>query len=267
MSDPGNYQSNEATGRLAESAAGRCFTSDLSVNEFVLVKQMGFDPVGLVVGTSIYHVGIQIARWSQSQELTVLTQAMYHARGLAMERMITEATSLGADGVVGVHLELHRYAEGPESMEFLAYGTAVRSKTHPGQFRAPDGRPFTSDLSGQDFVTLMRGGYFPVALTLGTCVYHVAHQGFLQTIRQIGTNVEMPQYTQAVYDARELAMTRMQMEGERLGGIGIVGVQLTHDNHVWGGHAIEFLAVGTAVRELPESAGLPAVTFVQDLSR
>src|SRR5712692_11208344 len=33
------------------------FTSDLSVNEFLLVREAGFDPVGLVVGSSIYHIG------------------------------------------------------------------------------------------------------------------------------------------------------------------------------------------------------------------
>jgi uncharacterized protein YbjQ (UPF0145 family) len=266
MTDAGHYQSAQGTGRLADSASGKCFTSDLSVNEFVLVKQMGFDPLGLVVGTSVYHVGIQIARWSVSQELTVLTQAMYHARGLAMERMITEATSLGADGIVGVRLELHKQVEGVETLEFLAVGTAVRSREHPGQFRSPDGRPFTSDLSGQDFATLMRGGYFPVSFVLGTCVYHVAHQGLMQSLRQIGTNVEMPQYTQAMYDARELAMSRMQMEGERVGASGIVGVQLSHHAHAWGGHAIEFLAIGTSVRELPNATGLPPVTLVQSMS-
>jgi len=34
------------------------FTSDLSVNEFLLVREAGFDAVGLVVGSSIYHTRI-----------------------------------------------------------------------------------------------------------------------------------------------------------------------------------------------------------------
>lgn len=41
------------------------FTSDLSVNEFLLVREAGFDPVGLVVGSSIYHIGYQMASWSR----------------------------------------------------------------------------------------------------------------------------------------------------------------------------------------------------------
>ena len=64
----------------------RLFTSDLSVNEFLLVKEIGFEPVGMVVGCSIYHIGFQQANWNQNQEMTVLSQAMYHARELAMSR-------------------------------------------------------------------------------------------------------------------------------------------------------------------------------------
>ena len=39
------------------------FTSDLSVNEFLLVREAGFDPVGLVVGSSIYHIGFQFSNF------------------------------------------------------------------------------------------------------------------------------------------------------------------------------------------------------------
>src|SRR5277367_6134321 len=90
-----------ATERLVEMRGRgeekRLFTSDLSTSELLLVKEAGFDPVGLVVGSSIYHVGYQQAMWSKNQEMTVLTQAMYHARELAMSRMEEEATALGAD--------------------------------------------------------------------------------------------------------------------------------------------------------------------------
>src|SRR5260370_14126428 len=82
----------------------RFFTSDLTVSEFLLVKEAGFEPLGLVVGTSIYHIGIQVARLRQNMEMDVLTQAMYHARELAMRRMEREADLLGADRIVGVRL-------------------------------------------------------------------------------------------------------------------------------------------------------------------
>src|SRR5258707_13886712 len=80
------------------------FTSDFSVNEFLLVRKAGFEPVGLCVGSCIYHLGFQMAGWSKNEEMTVLSQAMYEARELAMARMRSEAADMGADGVVGVRL-------------------------------------------------------------------------------------------------------------------------------------------------------------------
>src|SRR5690348_7612607 len=82
------------------------FTSDLSVNEFLLVKEAGFQPLGLVMGSSIYSIGMQPLRAGESYELTTLTQAMYSARELAMVRMEEEANALGADGIVAVRLNL-----------------------------------------------------------------------------------------------------------------------------------------------------------------
>lgn len=248
----------ERINRLAAANSAGGFTSDLSVNEYLLVSSAGYEPVGYVMGTSIYHIGLQTSRWNQSQELAGLTQAMYTARELAVDRLRAEAAALNADGVVGLHLTMQDYAWGEDVLEFIAQGTAVRSVEQPGQGRAPDGRPFTCDLSGQDFFTLLQTGHFPISFVLGTSVFHVAHQGVMQSLRQIGQNQEMPQFTQAVYTARELAMNRMQAEADRLGATGIIGVRSEVDNRVWGLHATEFLAVGTAVRKVSAASDLNA---------
>jgi uncharacterized protein YbjQ (UPF0145 family) len=181
---------------------------------------------------------------------------MYHARDLAMTRMEAEANALGADGIVGVRLDIEFKEFGSDLAEFIAIGTAVSGddahRTTPDglSWRNNKGMPFTSDLSGQDFWTLIQAGYAPVGMTMGTCVYHVAHRSLRQAIGNIGQNAEIPQYTQALYDARELAMSRMQAEAEELGAEGIVGVQMLSLPHRWGGHTTEFFAIGTAVRSL-----------------
>jgi uncharacterized protein YbjQ (UPF0145 family) len=253
-----------AAARLAATArpgGAPFFTSDLSVNEFALVKECGFSPLGLVMGTSMYHVGLQVQRWNQSQELGVLTQAMYNARELAMSRMEAEAAALSADGIVGVRLDMFSHAGAGDMMEFVAIGTAVKS-TAGGSWQTAKGRPFTSDLSGQDFWTIVRTGHMPVSLVLGVCVYHIAHQSLRQALSTVGQNVELPQYTQGLYDARELAMTRMQAEAEELRADGIVGVRVVSSSHIWGEHAVEFLAAGTAVRVFPLDTPLPSPTLV-----
>jgi len=226
--------------RLAAMKQHHFFTSDLSVNEFLLVKEAGFQPLGLVMGSSIYHIGYQPIR-GVAEELTLLTQALYSSRELAMERMEEEADELGSDGIVAVRLALNVHAWGANVIEFLAIGTAVKSDK-PG-FRGAEGRPFTSDLSGQDFWTLLEAGYRPVGFVMGNCVYYVG-QG---PTGQPTQNMELEGPTQALYDARELAMERMQVEAEALGAAGIVGVNIDENNHTWGPSVLEFSAVGTAV--------------------
>lgn len=259
----------DAMRRLEElepsSAGPGLFTSDLSVNEFLLVRQAGFRPRGLVFGSSIYHIGLQGRSWRKNQELAKLSQAMYAARELAMERMEREADVLGADGVVGVRLEAKFYDWGHHSAEFIAIGTAVSAEREPGTWRPASGKPFTSDLSGQDFWTMLQAGYAPVGLVMGTCVYHVAHRGVAQAATMLNQNAELNPYTQALYEARELAMERMQAEGIRLGAEGIVGVQLIEKSHFWGSHVIEFFAIGTAVRPLGTDHVIPTPQLVLPL--
>jgi uncharacterized protein YbjQ (UPF0145 family) len=242
----------------------RFFTSDLSVKEFLLVREAGFECAGLVMGSSIYHVGYQRAGYTQNTEMTVLTQALYQARELAMARMEEEAHELGAEGVIGVRLRVNRHAWGEQLLEFVAIGTAVYARPETSQkfqvqgWRAPSGMPFTSDLSGQDFWMLLRSGYRPISLVMGNCVYHVAHQTLGGWFSSVGQNVEMPNFTQALYDARELAMERLQYEAQVDGAQGVVGTEVYETSHGWDSHVIEFFAVGTSV--LPIHAAEPPPT-------
>jgi len=241
------------------------FTSDLSIDEFLLVEQAGFEALGLVMGSSIYHVGFQWQRWSVSQELTVLTKAMFDARELAMTRMEEEADLLGADGIVGVRLEFKNYASEEGILEFVAIGTAIRHVARGGSYRTKDNRPFTSDLSGQDLWKLERAGYRPVSLAMGVCVYHIAHLSFMQALKQLGQNQEMKTYTEATYAARERAMERMQREAVERGGVGIVGARVEESNWGWGANAIEFFAIGTAVAPTAEKAERALLDNVQQV--
>jgi uncharacterized protein YbjQ (UPF0145 family) len=263
-----SWEPQQASARLAVTAGADpngVFTSDLSVSEYALLGETGYEPLGFVVGSSMYHVGLQAGKWSENMELEVLTMAMYNARELAMSRMRSEAQRLNADGIVGVQLLIQEYVWGADVLEFMATGTAVRALPGIGGQRAPDGGPFTSDLSAQDFYRLLATGATPVAFVLGTCVYHVAHQSLMQMLRQSGQNTEMSLFTQGIYEARELALIRMQTEAAQVGASGVVGVSWSVNNYVWGEHATEFFATGTAIRRLPDGHKLPAPTFTLGL--
>jgi uncharacterized protein YbjQ (UPF0145 family) len=230
-----------ATGHGARHQ-GRRFSSDLSVDEAVLLKEVGYEPRGLVVGCGVYHIGVQYQNWANNEEMTGLTQVMYAARADAIRRMEQHAQQIGGHGVIGLKLEV-RIHHGTEHLaEFVALGTAVASASQPSRHL------WLSDLSGQDLYLLIRAGYTPVGLAFGACVYHIAHQGLSTWVGQATQNVELSNYTAALYEARELAMTRMQEEARGTQAQGIVAMRVEQQSHIWGSHVIEFLAIGTSVR-------------------
>jgi uncharacterized protein YbjQ (UPF0145 family) len=258
MSSPAQHSSAggppaEALNRLRAGP----FTSDLSVDELVCIESMGFDALGLVLGSSIYHIGWQRVRTNASEELQVLSRAMYDARRLAIQRMEQEAAAVDADGIVGVRMEINQRMWAEDLLEFLFIGTAIRARDPERRIRPQHGIPFSSDLSGQDFYKLRLAGFRPVRLVIGSCVYHVSVQSLGQWMRQLGGSTEHVPLTQGTYAAREIAMTRMEAEATQMGASGIVAVQVHEGNHGWGSHVIEFFAIGTAVVRDP---GAPPVT-------
>jgi uncharacterized protein YbjQ (UPF0145 family) len=286
--------------RLSQMRRTHFFTSDLSVNEFLLVKQAGFEPLGLVMGSSIYNIRPNLSvpgtvmSGTNSGEVKSLTQALYHSRELAMTRMEEEADALGADGIIGVRLDVNLHAWGRNVAEFVAVGTAVRHVTGK-PFRNSKGKPFTSDLSGQDFWTLLRAGYRPAGFVMGNCAYYVnprsmnlpqSGPGFWAAMASAGVNGELTEYTHHFYDARELAIERLQIEAEELGAEGIVGVTVEDNQHSWGtwwqnsgtatqrgnaalryGEILEFFVIGTAVVRMEGSGELPVPSLVIDAGK
>jgi uncharacterized protein YbjQ (UPF0145 family) len=61
------------------------------------------------------------------------------------------------------------------------------------------------------------------------------------------SNVELENYTLAMYEAREIAVQRMQGEAAAAKAEGVVGVDIHEGSHGWQAHVIEFFAIGTAV--------------------
>jgi len=110
---------------------GRAFTSDLSGQEFWLVVDKGFQPMGLVMGNCIYSMGA-VRNWlvgvkgNFQGELKEYSQLMYQARELALSRMQFEADQLSADGVIGVDIKVE-FMHNNEWMEVTAIGMTVSS--------------------------------------------------------------------------------------------------------------------------------------------
>lgn len=253
--------------RATQKLPTHLWTSDLSVNEMALVHDAGFDPLGQVMGSSIYHVGWQWTgqgwrSYNASFELEVLSTAFSNARQLALGRLVQEAQLLGAHGVVGVRLKRRSTDWSGGSVEFQAIGTAIRERNR----REPvEGEwPFLCALSGQDFWKLKQSGVTPVGLVAGNCTYYCIPGWQTQNVTQGGifgggwTNQELPEFTQSLFTAREITLERVAGQVQLLKGHGVMGMTIEYDAEPHevdtGNHTTRldmlyhFLALGTAVR-------------------
>jgi uncharacterized protein YbjQ (UPF0145 family) len=232
---------------MAEIRGSGTWGSALTSDEFAVIRSVGFEPVGQVLGAAVYNIGwtggyncpgawgsygygmpartvTQVSGRGGFGSFGPLVQAMYQARHTALDRMTTECAELGGHGVVGVRLTIGTFPAG--GLEFKAIGTAIRA---PGVPPLPAGggkghrTPFTSDLSGQDFGKLIMKGWVPAGLVMGISIGS-RHDDWL-TVGQTrwgAGNAEVVGYTELVNDARHDARQQLQKDVKRLGAEGVV---------------------------------------------
>jgi uncharacterized protein YbjQ (UPF0145 family) len=225
---------------MAEIRRSGTWGSALSADEFTAIRSVGFEPVGQVLGAAVYNIGYTggyacPGAWAgfggyatPYQSVTAVSgagamgafgpmvQMLYQARHQAVGRMSEECAELGGHGVVGVSLTIGAFPAG--GLEFKAIGTAVRA---PGG--VPLKRPFTSDVSGQDFAKLIMAGWVPVGLAMGISIGS-RHDDWL-TINQTrwgSGNAEVSGYTDLVNESRHDARNQLDRDVARLGGDGVV---------------------------------------------
>jgi uncharacterized protein YbjQ (UPF0145 family) len=262
------------------------FSSNLTVPEALVVREVGVRPIAQVMGSSVYRVGWQSMPWGargwgvslqagETFELDNQTDAWNEARSLAIGRLRDEAAAAGADAVVGVRLQRGDHAWGGDLVEFVAFGTAVRFE----RFEL-DRAPVLSNLSGQDFAKLVRHGFWPVGIVAGSTVAYVA-AGYGQQSRVSGLfsgrqNQELPDYTQGHYDARRMAMDRLSRQAHELHAHGVVGVTIDRSQHTrdrdvggttYSDLIVELHVLGTAIVEVRHDAPDPEKHLALPLQR
>ncbi len=277
-----------AEARMAEIRRSGTWGSALTTDEFAAIRSVGFEPVGQVLGACVYNIGYTggyncpgaWGSWGYVPARTTtqvsgrggfgsygpLVQAMYQARHKALDRMTAECEELGGHGVVGVRLTIGGFPAG--GLEFKAIGTAIRAPGVPpvSAWPARGGhpkRPFTSDLSGQDFTKLIMKGWVPAGLALGISIGS-RHDDWL-TVGQTrwgAGNAEVVGYTELVNDARHDARVQLERDVARLGGEGVVIADMEmhvreRECPVQEGrrdHIVEATIIGTAIARFSVSA-------------
>jgi len=104
-------------------------TSDLTNEEMWNLIYMGYMPIRLVLGVSVYSLGLIGGITSAFKalvrgEITELTTLIYEARENALAHITRDAEACGADDVVGVKTYVYQLGSG--LIEFMAIGTAVK---------------------------------------------------------------------------------------------------------------------------------------------
>jgi uncharacterized protein YbjQ (UPF0145 family) len=106
--------------RRAGAHAKHPVLTELSVAEYAMLLQGGFEPRGIVAHSAVFFTsyvyggmvgggvlagGGPLTMGVQSFELREFTQAVYSAREAVMQQIAGQASSLGASGVVGVKID------------------------------------------------------------------------------------------------------------------------------------------------------------------
>ncbi len=230
-------------------------TSDLTIDETLILHSIAWAPRDLVVGLSVQSVPSVIWSWG-SGEIELASRAHARAFAHAVARLHAEAVAVGAHGVVGVHVERRILSS---HIEVELVGTAVA----PIDARPlPDAQVFVSDLPARDFALLFVAGWRPVALAVGASFTYAPRRAVGAALRQQTQNVELTNYTEALYSARATAMERMQRAALDAHGAGIVDVTVTEGPLHFAAHAIGFTAWGTVVTPTPNARSIDPITTV-----
>lgn len=196
--------------------------------ELAALQEMKVQPLGQVIGNCVL-VPLLTGVRGDSGEIAAMSELQTKGWGEALTRLMERATAIGANGVLAVRIEQVEIAANPRTVQFVMQGTAVKDP------RSYGAKPYVTNLLPSDLLALRRGGFLPKALAIGNCAWHQVAWRFTPKRSgplQVWANEEISELTQGCYEARSVALQRMEEIGRREAGKGIVGV--TVSNHVSG---------------------------------
>lgn len=159
--------------QLATDSNNDIVTSDMTNIEMWNMANMGYAPMKLLLGTSVYSLGLVGGITSTLKsffrgEINELTRLIYAARENALGLINEEAKAIGADDVVGVKTYVYQLGNG--LIEFLAIGTAVKKSSRiktestqlPPQAIVVDKDTFYDSMNIDSFNVNMNQGSKPI---------------------------------------------------------------------------------------------------------
>ncbi|MET3132194.1 uncharacterized protein YbjQ (UPF0145 family) [Oxalobacteraceae bacterium GrIS 1.11] len=245
--------------------SGHFFTTAGDAQELYCHMDAGYAPLHHAFGNIAYSVGVGAGILGTLKtlvrgEIAEFSNIFNATRHKALERMLDQARSAGANAVVGIRTVIQPWMG---THEMLMSGTASRHAALPA---GADAHPVSSDLTGEELWAMTAMGYAPVKLLMSTSIYSLGMVGgFLAAFKSFRKG-EISDLTTLIHDAREIAIGRLKREADQLGAEEVVGVK-TYIAEIGNG-LVEFMAIGTAVKKMPgfavQTAALPAQAIIRD---
>jgi uncharacterized protein YbjQ (UPF0145 family) len=240
------------------------FSASANAQELYCSLDAGYVPIKFVFGNVAYSIGvgrgiIASLKTIKRGEIKEYSNVMNQTRHLALERIVEEARHVKANAVIGIETTIKPF-KGVHEM--MMTGTASRGNKLPAEFSSD---PVTSDLTAEELWNLTSMGYAPLKLVMGTAVYSLGWTGGISSWFKSFTRGEIASLTSLIYDAREHAIGLIRDEADDIGADDVMGIK-THIHEM--GSLIEFMAIGTAVKKVPEltttSKALPTQVIIRD---
>jgi uncharacterized protein YbjQ (UPF0145 family) len=239
------------------------FTSAGDAQELYCHIDAGYQPISHAFGNIAYSMGVGRSltgafKTLSRGEISEYSDVFNLTRHKALERLVKQSRSEGANAVVGIRTTILPWMG---THEMLMTGTAAH---HPGLDSLDS--VVTSDLTGEELWAMSSLGYAPLKLLMSTSIYSLGVMGGLKAAFKAFGKGEISDLTTLIHDAREVAIGRLKRESTQLGADQVVGVK-TYIAEIGNG-LVEFLAIGTAVKKMPgfgvKTAVLPAQAIIRD---
>jgi uncharacterized protein YbjQ (UPF0145 family) len=208
----------------------------------------GFEPLQFVFGNVAYSIGVGggimgALRSLKSGEVIEYSNMLNHTRHLALERITSEAKAAGANAVLGINTLITPISG---MQEMLMTGTASHNADLPAMFTDA---PITSDLTNEEMWNVIHSGYCPIKLVLGVSVFSLGFAGGVKAMFKSFVRGEITELTYLIYQARVRALAMIAADAATVDAEDVVGVKTyVYD---FGGGVIELLAIGTAIKKMP----------------
>ncbi len=194
----------------------------LSGNEMYCLHQKGLQAGDLVIGNSVFSVGVIGSLGSGLKtlaggEVTQITSVIHEGRLNSYNRMVAEARRHGGIGISGVTNELVMHGG---NVEFLSVGSCIHQEG-----ANTDQLAFSSSADGQELYCQMDAGFRPVRFVFGNVAYSIGVSGGIGGALKSLQRGEIHQYSEVFNTTRHLALERIRNEARTAGGNAVVGIQ------------------------------------------